>query len=97
MGSSAGNQRQRLAQQQIVDQRIGGQRQMMTVLLDGRRRQHQQRRFARQRVYLFPREISEVASRRESRSSLFTVCLRKLIILPGFSRPRGSYFCFACS
>ena len=37
------NQRERLAEQQIVDQRVGGQRQMMAVLLDGGRGQHEQR------------------------------------------------------
>ena len=34
-GQIGGNDRQRFAEQQIVDQRVGGQRQMMAVLLDG--------------------------------------------------------------
>ena len=50
-----------MPEQQIVDQRVGGQRQMMAVLLDGRSGQHQQRRFARQRVHLLPGEIGKVA------------------------------------
>ncbi len=50
-----------MAQQQIIDERVGGERQMVAVLLDGGGGQDQQRRFARQRVHLLPIQIGEIA------------------------------------
>ena len=52
---------QRLAKQQVVDQRIGRQRQVMPMLLDRRRRQNDQCVLLRNRFHLLPRQVSKFA------------------------------------
>src|SRR5580700_1825954 len=90
------------SQQEIVDQRIGSQREMMTVLLDGCRGKHEQGGIPRERVDLLPVEIRETALVRYPRfhgtaTPVFAVCGRKLIIFPGFISPLRSYRCLANS
>src|ERR1700688_1890397 len=83
-------------QQKIIDQRIRGQREMMTVLLDGCRRKHEQSAIPRERVDLLPVEIREAALVRYPRfhgtaTPVFAVSGRNVIIFPGFISPLWSY------
>ena len=64
---------QSVAQQQIVDQRVGCQRQVRAVLFDGRGGENQKRGLARERVHLLPIQIGEV-SRVRNPGFHFVVC-----------------------
>ena len=60
---------QRMAEQQVVDKGVRGERKMVAVLFDRGGGQHQQRRLARKRVDLLPVQVREVTQRRGSRYS----------------------------
>ena len=50
---------ERMPEQQVVDQGVGGQWQVVPVLLDGRRGQNHQGPVARQRIDLLPGEVGK--------------------------------------
>src|SRR4029077_8050205 len=69
---------------------------MVSMLLNGGGRQHQQRGLARQRVHLLPTQIGEVAGIGNPRLHhalpvVATSSARNVIIFPGLSSPLGSY------
>src|SRR4029077_2485521 len=84
-GQIRGQLLNRAPQQKIVDQRIRGQREMMTVLLDGCRGKHEQSCIPRERVDLLPVETREAALVRYPRfhktaTPVFAVSGRNVII-----------------
>jgi hypothetical protein len=82
--------RQRGAEKNAVDERVGGQRKMLAMLLDSSRGQYQERRLLGQSLNLLPGEIREVAGVRNPALHEIdapAAGLSKVTILPGFNSP----------
>ena len=85
--------RQGGAEKNAIDERVGGQRKMRPVLLDGGGGQYQHARVTGQRGDLLPGEISEVAVVGDPafhRADASTGTLANVAIFPGFSNPFAS-------